>query len=164
MDLGIIALKGCSAFLKAPLSLEPHHQIDLCHIQDTYWRSLTPLQRCSWCILQPPVHWTKHLLGPCDRYLVISTNYTPTNKWQLFLSNNACSDSYISIYIYAHISMRVYICIHMRTHTHIHTHTYTTHTLSLSLSLSLSLFLSLSSLSCTYLFLNVHRILWYNIK
>ena len=30
-----MAMKGCSAFPKAPASLEPHHQIVLCHISRT---------------------------------------------------------------------------------------------------------------------------------
>ena len=37
LDLGSMAMKGCSAFPKAPASLETHHQIVYCHIQDTYW-------------------------------------------------------------------------------------------------------------------------------
>ena len=49
-------MKGYSAFPKAPVLLEPHHQIAYCHIQDTCWeRGLTSLQRCSLCILQPHV-------------------------------------------------------------------------------------------------------------
>ena len=35
MDLGAMAMKGCSAFPKAPELQEPHHQIFSCHIQDT---------------------------------------------------------------------------------------------------------------------------------
>ena len=38
---------------KAPILLEPHHQIVLCHIQHTRWRGHTPMQICSRCILQP---------------------------------------------------------------------------------------------------------------
>ena len=46
VDLGAIAMKGYSAFPKAPVLLEPH--------QDTRWEEeLTPLQRSSRCILQP---------------------------------------------------------------------------------------------------------------
>ncbi len=53
-NLGAMAMKGYSAFPKAPALLEPHHQIVLCHIQDSRWGGiLTPLQRCSQCILQP---------------------------------------------------------------------------------------------------------------
>ena len=40
VDLGAMAMKGCSAFPKAPTPLKPHHQIVLCHIQDTRWRGL----------------------------------------------------------------------------------------------------------------------------
>ena len=50
VDLGVMAMKGYSAFPKAPALLELHHQIVLYHIQDT---RLTLLQRCSWCTLQP---------------------------------------------------------------------------------------------------------------
>ena len=35
VDLGAMAMKGYSKFPKAPALLEPHHQIVLCHIQDT---------------------------------------------------------------------------------------------------------------------------------
>ena len=48
-----MATKECSSFPKAPALLEPHHQIVQCDIQKTRWGSLTPLQRCSRCILQP---------------------------------------------------------------------------------------------------------------
>ena len=37
VDLGAMAMKGYSAFPKAPASLEPYHQIVYCHIQDTRW-------------------------------------------------------------------------------------------------------------------------------
>ena len=54
VDLGAMAIKGYSAFPKAPVLLEPHHQIVYCHIYDNRWGGgLTPLQRSSRCILQP---------------------------------------------------------------------------------------------------------------
>ena len=54
VDLGAMARKGYSTFPKAPASLEPHHQIVLCHIQNTHrGGGFTPLQRCSQSILQP---------------------------------------------------------------------------------------------------------------
>ena len=37
VDLGAIAMKGWSAFPKAPALLELHHQIVYCHILDTIW-------------------------------------------------------------------------------------------------------------------------------
>ena len=50
MDLGAMAMKGYSAFPKAPALLEPQH-----HNQDTHcgMAGLTPLQRWIRCILQP---------------------------------------------------------------------------------------------------------------
>ena len=35
--MGAMAMKGCSAFPKAPGLLEPNHQNVYCHIQDTHW-------------------------------------------------------------------------------------------------------------------------------
>ena len=35
VDLGALAMKEYSAFLKAPALLEPHQRIALCHKQDT---------------------------------------------------------------------------------------------------------------------------------
>ena len=47
-----MAMNGCSAFPKAPASLEPHHQ---CHIQDTHWgwvltlsSLLSKITLCGW--------------------------------------------------------------------------------------------------------------------
>ena len=53
MNLGAMAIKGCSAFAKAPVLLESHHPIVLVSISIVGKRgSLTPLQRYSRCILQ----------------------------------------------------------------------------------------------------------------
>ena len=49
---GAIAMNGYPVFPKVPALLEPHHQIVQCHIKDTRWGDLTPLQRSSGCILQ----------------------------------------------------------------------------------------------------------------
>ena len=56
VDWGAIAVKGCPAFPKAPVLMEPHHQIVSCHISGHSLGSLTSLQRCSRCILQPHRH------------------------------------------------------------------------------------------------------------
>ena len=45
--------KPYSVFPKALAILESHHQIASCHIKDTRGGNLTPLPRCSRCILQP---------------------------------------------------------------------------------------------------------------
>ena len=41
MDQGAMAMKGYSAFPKAPALLEPHHQIVKYRIQNTRWAVLT---------------------------------------------------------------------------------------------------------------------------
>ena len=41
VDLGAVAIKGNSAFIKAPAFPDPHHQIVQCHIKDTRWWGLT---------------------------------------------------------------------------------------------------------------------------
>ena len=79
VDLGTMAIKGYSAFLKAPALLEPHHQISYCHIQDTCG-SFTLLQRCSWYILQP------QSIGPrVDRGVKVTKKWlhTPHSKINL---------------------------------------------------------------------------------
>ena len=52
VDLGAMAMKGCSVFPKAPTLLKPHHQAVI-----LIGRGLTPLQRCNHCILQPQPTW-----------------------------------------------------------------------------------------------------------
>ena len=44
---------GVLHILQSSSITRPHHQIVQCHIHDTHWGSLTPLHRCSQCILQP---------------------------------------------------------------------------------------------------------------
>ena len=53
VDLGAIAIKGYSAFPKAPASLEPHNQTAVISRTLVGGGGLTTLQRCSQCILQP---------------------------------------------------------------------------------------------------------------
>ena len=79
-DLGAMAMKGYSAFPKAPASLEPHHQIVSCHKQDTRWGGCTPLQMWAGVFYSPnqlgkPKKWS-HIVS----YL--------SGKWILFLIFN----------------------------------------------------------------------------
>ena len=57
-----IGNEGVLSIPKAPVWLESHHQIALCHIKDTNWSGgcLTILQRYSLCFLQPQL--TGHTL------------------------------------------------------------------------------------------------------
>ena len=52
VDQVAMAMKGCSVSPKAPALLGPHHQT-LVSYPGHSWGGLTPLQRCSECILQP---------------------------------------------------------------------------------------------------------------
>ena len=47
-----MAMTEYSAFPKAPASPERHNYLLRCHIQNTRWGSLTPLQRSCRCILE----------------------------------------------------------------------------------------------------------------
>ena len=51
VDQAAMAMKGWSAFLKAPALLKPHHQIANCHNQDTRLGGILPLFRGA-------VYWT----------------------------------------------------------------------------------------------------------
>ena len=76
-------MKGCSAFLKAPASLEPYHQIVSYHIQDTCWEEesyssaemLTVYSAAS-------ANWANHFL------------FDKKHMWNLHFNE------YIYIYIY----------------------------------------------------------------
>ena len=64
-----MTMKGYSSFHKALALLKPHHY---CHIQDTHWGSLNPLQRCSQCILPPQsTRPTVKSFQYCYRILII---------------------------------------------------------------------------------------------
>ena len=75
VELGVMATKGFSTFPKAPVLLEPHHQIVLCHIQYTRWESLTPLQRSSRCILQPQPMGLRNIEEPADEVFALMNKY-----------------------------------------------------------------------------------------
>ena len=62
VDLGAMAMKGYSAFPKAPALLEPHHQIVYCHIQDTRWGVVLPLCREEVGVFYSPSRLGKTLL------------------------------------------------------------------------------------------------------
>ena len=59
-------MKGYSTFPKAPALLEPHYQIVLCHIQDTRWWGLTPLQSVY---STAPADWAKTYLLSKELFL-----------------------------------------------------------------------------------------------
>ena len=52
VDLRVMVIMGYSTSPTVP-GLEFHYQMVQCQIQNTNWRGLIPLQRCSWCILLP---------------------------------------------------------------------------------------------------------------
>ena len=58
--------------------MEPQHQIDFCHIQDTHWGGLTPLQRSSQCILQPLP--TGRVVGVVRKHMKMSS-FTNSSPW-----------------------------------------------------------------------------------
>ena len=62
VDLRAMAMKGCSAFPKSPASQEPHHQIVLCHIQDTRYGVL-PLCRGSDGVFYSPTQLGNDTFG-----------------------------------------------------------------------------------------------------
>ena len=68
LDLGAMAMKGYSAFPKAPALLEPHHQIVYCHIQDTRLGGVLPLCREAVGVFYSPSRLGNCLLGCCFCY------------------------------------------------------------------------------------------------
>ena len=81
-----MVIKGYSAFPKAPTLLKPHHQIVLCHIHDTLWRSLTPLQEMQSVYSAAPADWAtidnmlcRLLQSSCQRENISFIRYVPVS-------------------------------------------------------------------------------------
>ena len=88
-----MAIKGYSAFPKAPALLEPQHQIVLCHIHDSRWweGDLTYLQRSNRCILQlQPTgqHTTMGKLFVFDKNVYNCVQTKNKNNVPFYLSKN----------------------------------------------------------------------------
>ena len=64
VDLGVMAMKGYSAFPKTLALLEPHHQIISYYIQDTRWRGggLTPSAEKQLVYSTAPADWVTHTI------------------------------------------------------------------------------------------------------
>ena len=103
VDLGVMSIKEYSAYPKALALLEPHYQIVWCHIQDTHWGSLTPLQRCSrgvFCSLSRLGQKVNRDLSS----LVTTLNTMMWTECLVFVSLSLSLSLYIYIYIYIYIS------------------------------------------------------------
>ena len=111
VDLGAMALKGCSIFPKAAALLGPHRQI-FSVISGHSWAMVTPLQSCSQCILLPQPTGQKPSVGPklslpltektentLNTQVLPSHHGATRSKFQL-LCVTLCSYIYIYIYIY----------------------------------------------------------------
>ena len=61
-----MAMKGYSAFPKAAASLEPHHQIVQCHIQDTHGVGVLPLCRGAVGVFYSPIRLGKNIFVLCS--------------------------------------------------------------------------------------------------
>ena len=60
VDVGAMAMKEYSAFPKAPILLESHHQIVWCHIQDTDYEGVLLLCRDAICLYnKAPADWAR---------------------------------------------------------------------------------------------------------
>ena len=98
VDLGVMAMKGCSAFPKAPALLEPHHQIDY---QDTRWWGVTLLQRSIRCIQQPQPTEQFALCGACMFVWMCVQVYTCVWLW--------VDHRYVYTYMCVHIGAQTYL-------------------------------------------------------
>ena len=76
VDLGAMVIKACSAFPKAPTSLEPHYQIVSCHILDTRCRGVLPL--CTGAV---------YSTTPADWAISALVGYSMSNPVHTYVSN-----------------------------------------------------------------------------
>ena len=97
VDLGTMAMKGYSAFPKAPALLEPHHQIVECHIQDT------AEVQSVYSTAPAPADWANiYMCVPIYIYIYI----------------------YKCVYIYICVCMCIYIYIHICVCVFVYMYTY----------------------------------------
>ena len=62
VDQGAMTMIGCSAFPNALPLLEPHYQIVLCHIQDTWGRGSYPSAEMQSVYSTAPADWAKFIM------------------------------------------------------------------------------------------------------
>ena len=72
-----MAMKGYSAFPKAPALLEPHYKIVFCHIHETRW-GVVPLCRGAFGIFYRPSRLGKDISGFKPRFLDDHCHHQPT--------------------------------------------------------------------------------------
>ena len=80
VDLRAMAMKGCSTFPNAPASLEPHHQIVQCPIQDTRWGGVLTLCRGAVCVFYRPSRQGNHKPEGIHRHHEIIYTQVPTDR------------------------------------------------------------------------------------
>ena len=78
VDLGVMAMEGCSAFPKAPALLESYYQIVLCLIQDIHWEGSTP-----------PADWARNIWDYIAIRLNVLRNKYTKIKMQIYNEHNS---------------------------------------------------------------------------
>ena len=82
VDLETMVIMGYSAFPKAPVLLEPHHQIVQCHIQDTHWAGSYPSAEKQLVYSTAPADWANAIMD------LFHPSLTESSEKKLFLLFN----------------------------------------------------------------------------
>ena len=90
-------MKGYSAFPNPSALLQFPYQIAKCYMQDTYYGSLTSLQRCSRCILQPQPTWPLVRRVLSLRRDTVGVFYSPSKLGPISLISNAKKVNWITV-------------------------------------------------------------------
>ena len=112
-----MTMKECSAFPKAPASMEPHHQIVLCHIQDTHWgggypsaevQSVYSTARVDWAIIYLTARplLRRPMLGKI--YLCMRVCVCVRVKMYTYLKKSQCLQSMILLFASFNVSVFKY--------------------------------------------------------
>ena len=113
MDLRAMAMKEYSAFPKVPPLLEPHHQIDVHHMQDTRCVSLTPLQ-------------SVYSAAPNDMAIQLRTRHITQSSCRFLRSDSHSLSVSLNIYIYmcVCVCVGVCVCVYMYKYVYIYAYIY----------------------------------------
>ena len=104
-----MAIKGYSAFPKAPALLEPHHQIILCYIQDTRLRGSYPSAEMLSVYTAAPTNLRYQCITITNVVMNRIFYYKPITISETIKSENRFGDIFLLLHIAINICNLLYI-------------------------------------------------------
>ena len=128
VDLGAMAMKGCSTFPKSPASLEPHHQIFLVSYPGHSFGGVLPLCRGAVSVFYSPSQLGKEKISWKGKEIEKEENKVMQRRgkfevYQCYISHNSHGRPHSVVANVLHCDINYDVTVHLISH-------YTTRTLS----------------------------------